>query len=210
MTGTALAAGEQFRQFYDLYVSQIPPNTENIRDDEPDRVFDSQGQQGRGDRRSRRRDPRDGATILIGTHDVAGPKSSRTSWRRPNRLRGAQREERCTGGGDHRRRRQARRGHRLHADRRPRTDIRLGGAETTSDEHDAVVELGGLCDRHRSLYDTERLDNQLRGRAGRQGDPGNSVFFASLEDPLVTRNLSFKRDPESSSPTDRWGRAVPN
>ena len=41
MTGTALAAGEQFRQFYDLSVSQIPPNMPNIRVDEPDRVYDT-------------------------------------------------------------------------------------------------------------------------------------------------------------------------
>jgi preprotein translocase subunit SecA len=65
------------------------------------------------------------------------------------------------------------------------TDIKLGGADER--ERDRVVELGGLyvigTNRHESL----RIDRQLRGRAGRQGDPGSSRFFISLEDPLIGR-----------------------
>ncbi len=65
------------------------------------------------------------------------------------------------------------------------TDIKLGGADER--ERDRVVALGGLyvigTNRHESL----RIDRQLRGRAGRQGDPGSSRFFVSLEDPLIRR-----------------------
>jgi preprotein translocase subunit SecA len=65
------------------------------------------------------------------------------------------------------------------------TDIKLGGEE--EQERDKVVELGGLyvigTNRHESL----RIDRQLRGRAGRQGDPGASRFFVSLEDDLIER-----------------------
>ena len=65
------------------------------------------------------------------------------------------------------------------------TDIRLGGADES--ERDMVVDAGGLyvigTNRHESL----RVDRQLRGRAGRQGDPGSSRFFISLEDPLIER-----------------------
>ena len=71
------------------------------------------------------------------------------------------------------------------------TDIVLGGAETSRDdwqtEHDRVVELGGLHVIGTEHHDARRIDNQLRGRAGRQGDPGSSQFYVSLEDELMQR-----------------------
>jgi len=65
------------------------------------------------------------------------------------------------------------------------TDIRLGGSSER--EHDAVVALGGLYVIGTNRHESRRIDNQLRGRAGRQGDPGSSRFFISLEDPLLQR-----------------------
>ena len=65
------------------------------------------------------------------------------------------------------------------------TDIRLGGSDEA--DHDEVAELGGLHVIGTGRHHTERLDNQLRGRAGRQGDPGSSVFFSSWEDDVVRR-----------------------
>ncbi len=71
------------------------------------------------------------------------------------------------------------------------TDIVLGGADTSRDEwqveHDQVVELGGLHVIGTEHHDARRIDNQLRGRAGRQGDPGSSQFYVSLEDELMQR-----------------------
>jgi len=66
------------------------------------------------------------------------------------------------------------------------TDIRLGGKDETHDK-DKAIELGGLYVIGTGLHASRRLDDQLRGRAGRQGDPGGSLFFASLADELVTR-----------------------
>ena len=71
------------------------------------------------------------------------------------------------------------------------TDIVLGGADTARDdwqeEHDRVVDMGGLYVIGTEHHDARRIDNQLRGRAGRQGDPGNSQFYVSLEDELMLR-----------------------
>jgi preprotein translocase subunit SecA len=65
------------------------------------------------------------------------------------------------------------------------TDIRLGGAD--EDEKDQVMLLGGLYVIGTNRYESQRIDNQLRGRAGRQGDSGSSRFFISLEDDLFVK-----------------------
>jgi preprotein translocase subunit SecA len=83
------------------------------------------------------------------------------------------------------------------------TDIRLGGSDEA--DHDEVAELGGLHVIGTGRHHTERLDNQLRGRAGRQGDPGSSVFFSSWEDDVVTANLEPGKLPTE---TDDNGRVV--
>ena len=71
------------------------------------------------------------------------------------------------------------------------TDIVLGGADANrpdwQEEHDKVIELGGLYVLGTEHHDARRIDNQLRGRAGRQGDPGSSQFYVSLEDELMRR-----------------------
>jgi preprotein translocase subunit SecA len=78
-------------------------------------------------------------------------------------------------------------------------DIKLGGGD--QDEHDQVAELGGLLVIGHGRYHTSRLDDQLRGRAGRQGDPGSSVIFVSLEDDPTTAELH----PKSSEVDDETG-----
>lgn len=83
------------------------------------------------------------------------------------------------------------------------TDIRLGGSDEA--DHDRVAELGGLHVVGTGRHHTERLDNQLRGRAGRQGDPGSSVFFSSWEDDVVAANLDDNKLPME---TDEDGRIV--
>jgi preprotein translocase subunit SecA len=64
-------------------------------------------------------------------------------------------------------------------------DIRLGGAR--EERVDAVRALGGLFVLGTNRHEARRIDDQLRGRAGRQGDPGESRFFVSLEDDLLVR-----------------------
>ena len=72
-------------------------------------------------------------------------------------------------------------------------DIRLGGSDQS--DWDRVAELGGLYVIGRGQHESRRVDDQLRGRAGRQGDPGGSVFFVSLEDDLVLRNAGDEIPP---------------
>ena len=71
------------------------------------------------------------------------------------------------------------------------TDIVLGGSDTSregwKDEHDQIIAMGGLYVIGTEHHDARRIDNQLRGRAGRQGDPGSSQFYVSLEDELMQR-----------------------
>ena len=72
-------------------------------------------------------------------------------------------------------------------------DIRLGGSDQS--DRDRVAELGGLYVIGSGQHESRRVDDQLRGRAGRQGDPGGSVFFVSLEDDLVVRNAGDEIPP---------------
>ena len=65
---------------------------------------------------------------------------------------------------------------------------------------DEVKELGGLYVLGTERHESRRIDNQLRGRSGRQGDPDTSVIFASVEDPIVERHLPLKRPPGGADP----------
>ena len=189
MTGTATSAGDQFREFYGLHVSVIEPNVPCVRDDEPDRIYATTD-----DAFAALVDEvvelnGTGRPILVGTRDVA--ESERLADALV--LRGiessvlnAKNDELeaqvIANAGDIGRvtvsTQMAGRG----------TDIRLGGADESN--RDAVVERGGLCVIGLGKHRTDRLDNQLRGRAGRQGDPGSSVFFVSLDDPVISEGAA--------------------
>ena len=206
MTGTAIAAGEQFRQFYDLGVSQVPPNTPNIREDEPDRVYDTKANKVEAVVSYVAEVHETGQPILIGTHDVAQSEELAYFLERAgvqavvlNAKNDAEEAAIIAEAG----RKGAVTVSTQMAGRG--TDIRLGGSAGDEEARDEVLELGGLCVVGTGRYDTERLDNQLRGRAGRQGDPGRSVFFSSLEDPLVTKNLPHMREITSTEPDGLLG-----
>jgi len=202
MTGTALAAGEQLRQFYKLAVSSIPPNTPNVRVDESDRVYITAAAKNEAiiDHIIERHAT--GQPILVGTQDVAESEDLHSRLLRrgvPAGVLNAKNDEEEARviaeagklGAVTVSTQMAGRG----------TDIRLGGSDEA--DHDDVAELGGLhligTGRHR----TERLDNQLRGRAGRQGDPGSSVFFASWEDDVVAAHLEPGKLPNDCDETGR-------
>ncbi|GAY13396.1 accessory Sec system translocase SecA2 [Mycobacterium sp. shizuoka-1] len=202
MTGTALAAGEQLRQFYKLGVSPIPPNAPNIREDAPDRVYITAAAKTEAIMEHIIEVHATGQPILVGTHDVAESEELHERLIRrgvPAVVLNAKNDEEEAAviaeagklGTVTVSTQMAGRG----------TDIRLGGSEET--DHDKVAELGGLHVIGTGRHRTERLDNQLRGRAGRQGDPGSSVFFASWEDDVVVAHLDPGKLPTDADDTGR-------
>ncbi len=206
MTGTALAAGEQLRQFYKLGVSPIPSNTPNIREDMPDRVYITSAAKTEGIIEHIIDVHASGQPILVGTHDVA--ESEELYERLVKRgvpavvlnAKNDEEEARVIAeagklGAVTVSTQMAGRG----------TDIRLGGsdADDHSADHEKVAELGGLHVVGTGRHNTERLDNQLRGRAGRQGDPGSTAFFASWEDEVVTSHVERGKLPLESDDTGR-------
>jgi len=209
MTATARSAASEFREFYGLETVVIPPHRPCIRQDLPDAVF------------SHREAKFDALTADIGRMHAAGRPVlvGTASVRESEELAAALRAkgiacEVLNAKNDEREAKIVAQAGRLGAvtistNMAGRgTDIKLGGAD--EEEREAVVRLGGLLvigtNRHESL----RIDRQLRGRAGRQGDPGASRFYVSLEDPLVekygVRNLlpkglrSLRRDGPLDNP----------
>ena len=204
MTGTALAAGEQLRQFYKLGVSPIPPNTPNIREDESDRVYITAAAKNDAIVEHIADVHETGQPVLVGTRDVAESEELHEHLVRRgvpavvlNAKNDAEEAQVIAEAGEYGTvtvsTQIAGRG----------TDIRLGGSDEA--DHDRVAELGGLHVVGTGRHHTERLDNQLRGRAGRQGDPGSSVFFSSWEDDVVAANLDGNKLPMQ---TDEDGRIV--
>jgi len=205
MTGTAVTVGDQLLQFYGLEVAVIPPNRPCVRVDEPDRLYATAGQKDRAIVAEVAGAHANGQPVLIGTLDIA--ESERLSRRLTaaglehvvlNAKNDAQEAAIVAEAGAYGAitvsTQMAGRG----------TDIRLGGSrggeggigETAdSAEHDRVAELGGLYVIGTGRHASSRLDNQLRGRSGRQGDPGDSVFFVSMEDELITSHAPDTRPP---------------
>lgn len=184
MTGTALAAGDQLRQFYNLQVSVIEPNVPNIRFDEADRVYVSAAERNDAVVKHIVEVQKTGQPQLVGTQDVAESEALAEA------LLSAGVECSVLNAKNH----EAEAAVVAEAGRPGRvtvstqmagrgTDIKLGGTDEA--EHDEVVETGGLHVVGVGRFRSQRLDNQLRGRAGRQGDPGSSLFFVSLEDDVV-------------------------
>ncbi|WP_412101134.1 accessory Sec system translocase SecA2 [Corynebacterium aurimucosum] len=184
MTGTAVEATDQLRQFYDLHVSVIDRNKELQRFDEPDRIYASVDEKSRAIVNEIVAINSTGQPVLVGTHDVAESEDLAEALREQgitvNVLNAKNDEDEArivAEAGDVGRvtvsTQMAGRG----------TDIKLGGADES--DREAVVEKGGLAVLGTSRHRSSRLDNQLRGRAGRQGDPGMSLFFVSLEDDVV-------------------------
>ena len=207
MTGTALAAGEQLRQFYKLGVSPIPPNAPNIREDEADRVYITAGAKSDGLVDHIAEVHRSKQPILVGTRDVAESEELHERLVKagvPAVVLNAKNDEEEAHviaeagklGSVTVSTQMAGRG----------TDIRLGGSDEA--DHDEVAELGGLHVVGTGRHHTERLDNQLRGRAGRQGDPGSSVFFSSWEDDVVMAHLEPEKRNKLPTETDDDGRIV--
>lgn len=184
MTGTAVEATDQLRQFYDLRVSVIERNKTLQRFDEADQVYATVPEKMRAIIARILEVHATGQPILVGTQDVAESEELAEALREYdidvnvlNAKNDAEEARIIAEAGDISRvtvsTQMAGRG----------TDIKLGGADEK--DHDTVAALGGLAVIGTSRHRSSRLDNQLRGRAGRQGDPGSSVFFVSLQDDVV-------------------------
>ncbi|HEX5594952.1 MAG TPA: accessory Sec system translocase SecA2 [Micromonosporaceae bacterium] len=187
MTGTAVLVGDQLREFFSLEVAVIPPNTPCIRVDEPDRIYATRAEKDEALIAQIKACHEVGRPVLVGTLDVKESESlakGLASAGIPCVVLNAKNDaeeaaiiaEAGAYGSVTVSTQMAGRG----------VDIRLGGSDQT--DRDQVAELGGLYVIGSGRHDSRRVDNQLRGRAGRQGDPGGSVFLVSLEDELVVRH----------------------
>ncbi|WP_159887729.1 preprotein translocase subunit SecA [Paenibacillus puerhi] len=183
MTATAHVSAMEFEHIYALQVVQIPPNRPNIRIDHPPRIYTHKEAKLKALVQEILTVHRAGRPILIGTSSVG--ESDRLAEALAdagvpchvlNAKNDAEEAEIIAKAGEIGAvtvsTNMAGRG----------VDIRLGGGNPAQAE--AVAKLGGLYVIGTHMHQSVRIDNQLRGRSGRQGDPGASVFFVSLEDEL--------------------------
>ena len=187
MTGTAVTVGEELREFYGLEVAVIPPNRPCVREDQPDRLYAKQRQKEKSIVAEVTAAHVAGRPVLIGTLDIAESERigrSLAAAGLPHVVLNAKNDaqeaaivaEAGSRGAITVSTQMAGRG----------TDIRLGGPRRQRRGPRRGRALGGLYVIGTGRHASSRLDNQLRGRSGRQGDPGGSVFFVSLEDELIT------------------------
>lgn len=179
MTGTAKTEEEEFRNIYNMYVIQIPTNKPVIREDLADLVYATSEAKYKAIVNTVKEINKTGRPILIGTISVEANEYLSSL------LKKAGLKHEVLNAKNHAREAEiiAKAGEKgaitLATNMAGRgTDIKLG---------EGVLELGGLCVIGTERHESRRIDNQLRGRAGRQGDPGMSQFFVSFEDDLMRR-----------------------
>jgi len=179
MTGTAKTEEEEFREIYNMLVYEVPTNRPVIRIDNPDAVYGTKKAKfdALADEVSRRHEKKQ--PVLVGTIAVETSEliSDMLKKRKiPHEVLNAKNNEREA-------EIIAKAGHQgavtIATNMAGRgTDIKLG---------EGVRELGGLCVLGSERHESRRIDNQLRGRSGRQGDPGESRFYVSVQDDLMIR-----------------------
>lgn len=187
MTGTAVEATEELEEFYRLKVVILPPNRPCVRTDHLDRIFRTVSAKidALADEVTRRHQR--GQPILIGTASVEESESlaarlqqAGISCRVLNAANDSLEAEIISEAG-------ALGAVTISTNMAGRgTDIALGGSR--NQDHAKIAGLGGLYVIGTNRHESRRIDNQLRGRSGRQGDPGESEFFISLEDNLISRH----------------------
>ena len=186
MTATAQPAAEELYTFYDLGVVVIPPNRPCVRSDGPDAVFTHKEAKDRALVAEISRVHRAGRPVLVGTASVAESERLAALLAETGiecevlNARNDEHEAQIVAqaalpGAVTISTNMAGRG----------TDIKLGGDPPQNCQR--VKDLGGLYVIGTNRHESRRIDDQLRGRAGRQGDPGESRFFISLEDDLIDR-----------------------
>jgi preprotein translocase subunit SecA len=186
MTGTAKTSAEEFYKVYGLEVVEIPTNRVVVRKDENDLIFQTEKGKFAAIARSVKALHEKGQPVLIGTVSIEKNELLSAYLKRegvPHEILNAKNHERegeiVSAAGKKGKvtvaTNMAGRG----------VDIKLGGALATPEEHEEVKALGGLFVLGTERHEARRIDNQLRGRSGRQGDPGETRFFVSLEDNLM-------------------------
>ena len=179
MTGTAKTEEEEFRNIYNMYVIQIPTNKPIIRKDMADLIFATKQDKYNAIIQEIKERHATGQPVLVGTIAIE------TSELISNMLKKERIKHEVLNAKNHAREAEiiAKAGEigsvTIATNMAGRgTDIKLG---------EGVKELGGLCVIGTERHESRRIDNQLRGRAGRQGDPGYTQFFVSFEDDLMVR-----------------------
>ncbi len=186
MTGTAVTSAEEFDKVYKLDVVVIPTNKPMIRKDSPDLIYKTEKGKFEAVVKEIKKYNEKGQPVLVGTKSVEKNEYLGKLLEREGvscKILNAKQHEKegeiiaqagklgavtiATN--------MAGRG----------VDIILGGNPPDKEEQKKVIELGGLHVIGTERHDARRIDNQLRGRTGRQGDPGSSQFFISLEDELM-------------------------
>ena len=186
MTGTGLSSEEEFYTVYKLDVVVIPTNRPVKRIDHDDLIFQTNVGKYMSLTREVQHLVEKGQPVLIGTVSIEDNEvvsEYLTAAKVPHEVLNAKNHER--------------EGELIaQAGRKGRVtvatnlagrgvDIKLGGAPTNPEEQEAVRALGGLVVIGTERHEARRIDNQLRGRSGRQGDPGETRFYVSLEDKLM-------------------------
>ena len=193
MTGTASTEAEEFWKIYKLEVIEIPTNKDMLRKDSSDLIFKDQKSKMQAILKEIKIRHEKMQPILIGTTDIEKSETISKSLKNigiKHSVLNAKHHEKEASiienagqpGAVTVATNMAGRG----------TDIVLGGKDIDSKEeweklHNKVLELGGLHIIGTERHESRRIDNQLRGRAGRQGDPGSSSFYVAMDDELMRR-----------------------
>ncbi|MCW1907852.1 MAG: preprotein translocase subunit SecA [Candidatus Saccharibacteria bacterium] len=177
MTGTALTEAEEFHEIYELDVVEIPPNRKVARDDRADRIYKTELGKFRAVVKEVKTLYQRGQPVLIGTvsiekNELLGRMLTKANV--PHQVLNAKNNER-----------EAKIVSQAGQKGAVTLATNIAGRGTDIVLSEEVKKLGGLFVLGSERHESRRIDNQLRGRAGRQGDPGASQFFVSTEDDLM-------------------------
>ncbi|MDO8561524.1 MAG: preprotein translocase subunit SecA [bacterium] len=186
MTGTAVTSSEEFYKVYGLNTVVVPPNKPSARKDHEDLIFQTESGKYKAVARKVRELHEKGQPVLVGTASVEKNELLSAHFKQegiPHEVLNAKNHERegeiIAQAGRYKAvtiaTNMAGRG----------VDIKLGGNPSNDEEYERVKFCGGLFVLGTERHEARRIDNQLRGRSGRQGDPGETEFFVSLEDSLM-------------------------
>ncbi|MDP3996226.1 MAG: preprotein translocase subunit SecA [bacterium] len=186
MTGTAKTSSEEFYKVYGLHTTEVPTNKSVAREDHNDFIFQTEKGKFKAIARKVKELNQKGQPVLIGTvsiennemlsrylqtegvaHEVLNAKNHEREGEiiaQAGRVGAVTIATNMAGRG---------------------VDIKLGGNPATPEQYEEVKNKGGLFVLGTERHEARRIDNQLRGRSGRQGDPGETQFFVSLEDSLM-------------------------